>query len=131
MPPLFSDKQKISLKGRVKRYFLKLLRLTDRPVVKIHRSFGNDKHLIIYGHVFRQSARPRKKYRNIDLVNLLAVLRLFLVRPYPDALIRVCFGEESVQVQADQDGCFQVQLPLVKPLSPGWHRVRAQLVRRC
>ncbi|MFD2933384.1 App1 family protein [Spirosoma flavum] len=122
------NKQKISLKGKIKRYFLTLLRLTDQPMVKVYRGFGNDKRLTIYGHVFRQSALPRKKYRDINLVNLLAVLRLFLVQPYPHAMVRVRFGKQLVQVQTDVDGYFQLDLPLTQPLSPGWHPVQAQLV---
>ncbi len=126
-PPVI-HKQKISLKGKIKYYFLTLLRLTDQPVVKVYRGFGNDKRLTVCGHVFRRSALPRKRYRDIDLVNLLAVLRLFLVRPYPDATVRVYFGDQLVQVQADADGFFQLNLPLTHPLSPGWHSVQAQLI---
>ena len=124
----FGYKQKISLKGRVKRYFLTLLRVTDQPAVKVYRSFGNDKCLTIYGHVFRQSPMPRQKYRDIDFINLLAVLRLFLVRPYPHTLIRLQVEDQMVQVMADADGCFQVDMPLSAPLAPGWHPVRAQLI---
>jgi phosphatidate phosphatase APP1 len=126
--PSLIHKQKKSMKGKVKRYFLKLLRLTDQPMVKVYRGFGNDKELKVYGHVFRRSALPRKKYRDIDFVNLLAVLRLFLVRPYPNAIVRVRFSDQYVQVQTDADGCFQVDLPLTNSLAPGWHRVQVQLV---
>ncbi len=126
--PPFSDERKISLKGELRFYFLKLLRLTDRPVVKVYRGFGNDKYLKVYGHIFRRSALPRRKYRDIDFVNLLAVIRLFLVRPYPQATVRVRYGEQVVDVLTDEDGCFQVELPLASPLSPGWHRVLVQLV---
>ncbi len=121
-------KQKISIKGKIKHYFLTLLRLTDQPVVKIYRGFGNDERLTVCGHVFRRSALPRQKYRDIDLVNLLAVLRLFLVKPYPDATVRVLFGQQIVQIQADADGFFQLNLPLTHPLLPGWHSVQAQLI---
>ncbi|SOD79267.1 App1 family protein [Spirosoma fluviale] len=122
------DKQKITLKGKIKRYFLTLLRLTDQPTVKIYRGFGNDKQLTIYGHVFRRSPLPRKKYRDIDFVNLLAVIRLFLVKPYPRTTVRIRFNEQVVNVNTDDDGCFQVELPLTKALTPGWHPVRAQLI---
>ncbi|GAB2531658.1 App1 family protein [Spirosoma aerophilum] len=105
-----------------------MLRLTDQPVVKIYRGFGNDATLTVYGHVFRRSALPRKNYRDIDFVNLLAVIRLFLVKPYPEATVRLRFGDQVMQVQADADGCFQADLPLTNPLVPGWHTVHAQLV---
>ncbi|GAB3792352.1 App1 family protein [Spirosoma humi] len=102
--------------------------MTDQPVVKVYRGFGNDNSLTICGHVFRQSALPRQKYRDIDFINLLAVLRLFLVRPYPHTLVRLQIENQIVQVTADADGCFQAEIPLSAPLPPGWHAVRAQLV---
>ncbi|GAB3770081.1 hypothetical protein GCM10028818_07290 [Spirosoma horti] len=71
---------------------------------------------------------PRQKYRDIDFINLLAVLRLFLVRPYPHALVRLRVENQTVQVMSDADGCFQVDIPLPAPLLPGWHAVRAQLI---
>ena len=122
------SKQKKSLKGRLLHYFLTVLRLTDQPVVKLYRGFGNDKQLTIFGHVLRRSALPRKNYRDRHLVNLLAVLRLFLVRPYPQASVRIHVGEQVIQIQADADGYFRIEVPIVKPLPPGWHPVRAQLV---
>lgn len=122
------SKQKISLKGKLIHYFLTVLRLTSQPVVKVYRGFGNDKQLTIFGHVFRRSALPRKKYRDSHLVNLLAVIRLFLVRPYSQASLRIHAGEQVVETQSDADGYFRITLPINTPLTPGWHRVRAQLV---
>ena len=114
--------------ARIKRFFLNLLRLSQQPVVKIYRGFGNEKQLTVFGHVLRQSALPRKNYRDIDVVNLLAVIRLFLVRPYPKALVRVYVGDQMCQTQTDATGYFQVDFSLDNPLPSGWHPVRAQLV---
>lgn len=113
---------------KLNRFFLKSLRLTQQPTVKVYRGFGNEKQLTIFGHVLRQSALPRKKYRDIDVVNLLAVLRLFLVRPYPHALVRVYAGNQFQEVQTDATGYFRVDFSLDSPLPPGWHPVRAQLI---
>ena len=98
--------------------------------MKVYRSFGTKKQLTIFGHAFRRSALPRKKYRDIDLVNMLAVLRLFLVRPYPQASVRIHVGGQAVQTQTDANGYFRIDLPLNNPLAPGWHSVRAQLVSK-
>ncbi|QHV97510.1 App1 family protein [Spirosoma endbachense] len=123
-----SSKQNLSLKGKINRQFLTWLRLSDQPIVKIYRGFGNDHKLMIHGQVFRRSAIPRKKFRDSPLVNLLAVIRLFLVKPYPRATIRVHYGEQTAQTQTDPDGYFRLDLPLQQPLSPGWHSVRAELL---
>ena len=126
--PQTDSKQNLSPKGKLIRYFLTRLRLTDQPVVKLYRGFGNDRQVTIHGHALRLSALPRQKYHKRPLVNLLAVLRLFLVRPYPQANVRIFFGAETADTQTDADGYFRLDLPLNQPLPPGWHIVRAELV---
>ena len=122
------NKQKISLKDKIKRFFLAKLRLSDQPVVRLYRGFGNDTQLLIDGHVFLRSALSRNRYRNIDFVNLLAVLRLFLIKPYPHALVKVSFGGQIIETKANANGYFATTLTLREPLSPGWHRVKARVV---
>lgn len=97
-------------------------------MVRVYRGFGNDTQLLIDGHVFRRSALSRNRYRDIDFVNMLAVLRLFLVKPYPNALVKVYFGEQVIETMADANGYFATTLPLTEPLPPGWHRVKARVV---
>lgn len=118
----------MSLKDKLKRFFLTALRLTNQPTVKLYRGFGNDSQITVQGHMLRRTALPRKNYRDIDLVNLLAVVRLFLVKPCPKAPVRVQFGDQVVQTETADDGYFQVIIPLQAPIQPGWHPVRAQLL---
>ncbi len=126
--PTRTSKQTLSLKGKLIRYFLTWLRLTDQPTVKVYRSFGNANRLTIQGHVFRRSALPRKKYRDNSLVNLLAVLRLFMVKPYADAAVRISCAGQTAETRSDADGFFRFEFVLDEPLPPGWHPVRAELM---
>lgn len=126
--PTMTSKQHLSLKGKLTNYVLKQLRLTNQPLVKVYRGFGNEQRITVHGHAFRRSALPRKNYRDRPLVNLLAVIRLFLAIPYPQVIIRVHFDEQMVETKTDADGYFRVDLPLVQPLAPGWHTVKAELV---
>ena len=114
--------------SKLTRNFLTWLRLTDQPVVKLYRGFGNANELTIHGSVLRRSALPRQKYRNRVLVNLLAVIRLFMVQPCPQATVRVRFDGQTADTQTDDDGYFRFKLPLNQPLQPGWHPVRAELL---
>nr|WP_186738514.1 phosphatase domain-containing protein [Spirosoma utsteinense] len=116
------------MKGKLKHYLLTWLRLTNRPTVKVYRGFGNTTELTIHGSVFRRSALSRKKYRQNKWLNLLAVVRLFMVRPYPQATVRVQYGTQTADTLSDDDGYFRFSLPLDQPLLPGWHPVSAQLV---
>lgn len=124
----FRHKQKRSLKGKIKHHFLTWLHLTDQPLVKVYRGFGNETMLTVHGTVFRQSALPRKKYRPTVWVNLLGLIRLFLVRPYPQVRVRVYAGGQTVETKTDLDGYFRVEVPLTQSLPPGWHVVQAQCI---
>lgn len=128
--PLSTNNQNLGLKARLRRRFLSWMRLTDQPVVEVYRGFGTAQCLTIQGTAFRRSAQSRKKYRNRVWVNLFSLIRLFLVKPVPQALVRVYFGDQSTDTQADADGFFRVDLPLATSLSPGWHPVRAELLSR-
>ncbi len=129
-PPVPSqgNKQNLSLKQKLVHYFLTKLRLTNQPVVQVYRGFGTATQFVIHGSVFRRSALPRRNYRNSGWVNVLAVLRLFLVRPYPAATVRVAFGKQTLDTQTDANGYFRVDLTLTEPVLPGWQTVRAYLM---
>ncbi|GAB4017601.1 App1 family protein [Spirosoma koreense] len=117
-----------SLKDKLKRYFLRWLHLTDRPVVKIYRGYANDNQLVIHGSVFRRSALSRQKYRSNVWVNVLGLVRLFLVKPAAMVSIRVWMDDQSVRAKTDEGGYFRVEMPLSQPLPAGWHPVRAELM---
>lgn len=126
--PTFMIRQKQGLRGLLRSYFLIGLKLTDKPTVKLYRGFGNANELTIHGSVLRRSALPRNKNRDHAWINLLAVIRLFMVRPYPKAHVRVSFGGQTAYARAAEDGYFRVTLPLSQPLPAGWHPVGAELL---
>lgn len=128
LPSTMISKQTKSPKSLIIRRLLTWLRLSSQPSVKVYRGYGNDKVLIISGHALRRSALPRTNYRDNKLVNLLAVMRLFMVKPYPLARVRLRCAGLTADVIADENGFFQCDLPLPAPLSPGWHPVRAELL---
>ena len=125
-PPIY--KQNTSLKDKLKRYFFTWLRLTDRPVVKVYRGFATDNQAIIHGSVFRRSALPRKKYRSNSWINLLSLIRLFLVKPLPQATVRLFIDGQTAETQSSADGYFRLEIPLSQPLPAGWYPVRAELI---
>jgi hypothetical protein len=59
------------------------LGLTNEITIKVYHGYGHGDQLVIYGHVFKLSPRPRKKYRKSFLRNTWALLRLFMVQPFP------------------------------------------------
>ena len=121
-------KKNTSLKNKLTRRILTWLRLTDQPAIKIYRGFGNDEQLTIHGTVFLRSPQPRKKYRSNVWVNFLGLIRLFLVKPYPQAIVTVLANDQTIETKADADGYFRVSITLARPLFPGWYPVKAQLI---
>jgi phosphatidate phosphatase APP1 len=108
------------------RKILTALRLTNAPVVRVYRSFGTPDRWTVQGHVLRLSPLPRKRYRRNWLTNTVALLRLFMVRPWPNAIVRL--AETGQTTQADTDGFFRFEVDLPAPRNPGWHPVTVELI---
>lgn len=119
---------KISLLEKLRRKILLAFRLTDQPVVKVYHGYGNGKKVVIFGHVFLFSPVPRKRYSKNFLTNTFALLRLFIVQPYPKAHLKVQWNDQWVYTQSEKDGFFRFELDVVAPVEPGWHDVQVLLM---
>jgi len=113
---------------RWRQKLLHLFRLTDEPVVKVYHGFGNEKHLSVFGHVFRFSPIPRKHYSRNFLTNTFALLRLFMVKPYRKAHVMLQWQETVLYTRAEKDGFFRFDWEVAVPLNPGWHEVEVILL---
>jgi phosphatidate phosphatase APP1 len=105
-------------------------RLTDQPVVKVYHGFGNDTTLTVFGHVFHFSPVPRKHYSKNFLTNTFALLRLFMVRPYKRAHLKMQWNDQWIYTQSEKDGFFRFEWIINAPLQPGWHEVNVLLLGR-
>ncbi|MBC8152104.1 MAG: DUF2183 domain-containing protein [Bacteroidetes bacterium] len=126
VPPSTPVKQPRTQKGGWRNKILTVLRISNRPAVNVYRGFGTATQLTIQGHVLRLGPLPRTKYRRNFWLNTFAVLRLFVVRPYPNAVVRI-HGTTTL-IKTDGDGFFRVEWTPDIPLSPGWHPVQVDLV---
>ncbi len=104
------------------------MRITSAPVLKLYRGFGSPTQVVVQGHAFGRSPLPRNRYRQNALVNTLALLRLFFVKPLANALVRVRFYDQTAETTTDADGFFRLELSLAAPLISGWHPVEAELL---
>lgn len=103
-------------------------RLTDVVIVKLYHGYGYENKFFIQGHVFSLSALPRKKYRNKLLVNLFSLIRLFIVKTVPGAVVQLHFGEKLFQQKTDEDGFFKFEGFVETNTVFGWHEVTADLI---
>ncbi len=104
-----SDHKKKSFIQKLKIRFLKALRLTHSPVVRLYTGYGNKTHCFLYGHAFSFGPLPRKKYRNHFLLNALALLRLFMVKTMKGAVIRFSWEGKEYITRSESDGFFKFE----------------------
>jgi len=113
------QQSKKSLKSR----FLQWLGLTDDVTIKLYHGYGHADQLIIYGHVFRLSPLPRKKYRKSVLNNTWALLRLFMVKPLRCVKLQTEWQGKKLFSETDKDGFFKFEWKDEPPLKQGWHEM--------
>lgn len=118
---------KISFLKKLKKKALHLFRLSNDPVIKVYNGFGNDQHMIIFGHALHLSPLPRKKYRSNILTNLFSLLRLFMVKPIRDARLKLVWKEKEYFTHSESDGFFRFEWD-GGDVSAGWHPVQVQLM---
>ncbi|ASZ10265.1 DUF2183 domain-containing protein [Chitinophaga pendula] len=102
---------------------LSRLRLTNEVTIKLYHGFGGVEQLEIFGHVLQLSPLPRRKYRQRIFSNMLALLRLFIVKPCPHTTVQLEWEGRVVTAIASDDGFFRLAWrPAVMPAA-GWHDV--------
>lgn len=117
-------KEKLSLRVR----FLNWLGLSNELLIKVYHGYGHAEQLVIYGHVFRQSPLPRKRYRKSVLNNTWALLRLFMVKPFPGGNLQMTWQGQQLTTVADANGFFKFEWKDEPPLEQGWHDVNIEMV---
>ncbi|GAB4092501.1 App1 family protein [Flaviaesturariibacter terrae] len=118
----------LGLYHRLKNWAFHRLGLTRHTVIKVYHGYGHAEQLVIYGHVFRQSALPRRRYRQRFIHNSWALLRLFLVKPWPCARVRTHWGGQVIYAQADNAGFFKFEWKDQPPLEQGWNEISVELI---
>ena len=108
--------------------FLNWLGLTNEIVIKVYHGYGHAEKMLLYGHVFRQSPLPQTRYSKSVLNNTWALLRLFMVKPFPCAKLQMEWQGQHLTTEADKDGFFKFEWKDASPLEQGWHDITVQMV---
>ncbi|MBA2422255.1 MAG: DUF2183 domain-containing protein [Chitinophagales bacterium] len=104
------------------------LRLSSELTVKLYHGYGNAQHSIIFGHVLSLRPLSRKNYRKNFLINLLALIRLFIVRPVEGAQLRLRSGKALITETTDAGGFFKFEWETEDPSAFGWQEVEVELL---
>lgn len=104
------------------------LRLRNTPVVRTYNGYGNAEHCVLFGHALLLSPQPRKKFRHNAFINALYLLRLFMIRPFPSAIVKMEWEGTEYYYTTETDGFFRFEWNPGRALSPGWHSARIELL---
>ena len=102
---------------------MRWLGLTNEVTIKVYHGYGQADQLTIYGHVFRLSPLPRKKFRKSFIRNTLALLRLFIVKPFAGLKVEMEWEGRLLHAETDKEGFFRFTWKDTPPLPQGWHEV--------
>jgi phosphatidate phosphatase APP1 len=122
-----NKEKKISLLQRIKKKILFWMHLTNDPVIKLYRGYGNEKTITVFGHVLKLSPLPRKKYRRSFFNNSYGLLRLFMVKPYVKAALQLQWDGITYTATTENDGFFKFEWCPSTPVPAGWHPVKVQM----
>ncbi len=120
--------KKLSLFERLKKKIFFWLHLTNDPVIKLYHGYGNEKKVIVFGHVLKLSPLPRKNFRKNFLNNSYGLLRLFMVKPKVNVSLQLRWEEITYETKTQDDGFFKFEWCPATSLSPGWHPVKVHLL---
>src|SRR5687768_13011443 len=95
--------KKVSFLNRLKNKFHFWFRLNNSPVIKVYNGYGNQEHLVVFGHVLTLSAMPRKTYRKDFITNFFSMLRLFMVKIYPGATLKLEWEGVTYETKSEDD----------------------------
>jgi phosphatidate phosphatase APP1 len=110
-------------KPGLKARFMHWLGLTQQVTIKVYHGYGHADQLTIYGHVFKLSPLPRKRYRKSFLRNTWALLRLFIVKPFACVEVEMEWEDKIFYSKTDEDGFFRFEWKDEPPLPQGWQEV--------
>jgi phosphatidate phosphatase APP1 len=111
-----------------KSRLFRMFGLTDETIIKVYHGYGHADQLVLYGHVFTQSALPRKRYSKSVLNNSWALLRLFLVKPLACAQLQTTWQGRQLFAETDKDGFFKFEWKDEPPLEQGWHEMTVNML---
>jgi phosphatidate phosphatase APP1 len=119
--------KKVSLARRIKNKFFRWLRLNNSPVIKAYNGYGNQQLLVIFGHTLKLSPLPRKTYRKNLINNFFSMIRLFMVRPYKGAVVKLEWDGVTYESKSEDDGFFRFECTPLNIMRPGKHSAKLYL----
>jgi phosphatidate phosphatase APP1 len=103
-----------------------LMSMNNSVSIKLYHGYGHAHNLVIYGNAFKFKAKTTQNYSNNLFVNILYLLRLFILKPYPFVQLRLKFYDQVINQVSEYDGFFRFEWDAGKELTTGWHEVSVE-----
>ncbi|RYY54102.1 MAG: DUF2183 domain-containing protein [Chitinophagaceae bacterium] len=91
--------------------------------IKLYHGYGHKHDLLLYGHVLGGKPRPRKKFTNNRLRNMVRLIRLFFIRPVAGIPLTLRWRSQQFQGRSEFDGFIKFEWESDTPVPAGWHEV--------
>lgn len=101
--------------------------MEGRTHIRVYRGFGGAEQLEIYGHVLSWGPLPATKYRKFAWFNMVALLRLFLVKPRAGAAVKLEWEGVTVEGMTEKDGFFHLSWKPVQMPAPGVYEIAVSI----
>ncbi|WP_028298473.1 App1 family protein [Olivibacter sitiensis] len=102
--------------------------MSNKYSVKLYRGYGHQHNMVAYGHAFEWMATSKKDIYESSLANMVHLLKLFMVRPFPYARLRLHFDSQMVETVAEKDGFFKFQWSSSQAFAGGMYPLFVELL---
>lgn len=103
---------------------LKRIGINTDLSVKVYKGFGHENNLMVSGHVLAVSSKPTERYFKNILRNIFQLLKLFFVKPVPDASVVLHWRDQRVHAVSEKDGYFKMEWVSDTGVAAGKHSLR-------
>ncbi|SDH50382.1 Uncharacterized conserved protein [Chitinophaga filiformis] len=103
------------------------LGLEGRTHISVYHGIGGVEQLEIFGHVLDLGPLPTMRYSRFPLFNMIALLRLFMVKPRQGAQVQLVWEGQTITAVTESDGFFHMQWVPEKMPEPGDHVVEVMV----
>jgi len=94
--------------------------------IKVYHGYGHTQNLVVYGHVFKRKAKTKQIYSNNLFVNIIHLLKLFILKPYPSVRVRLQFFDQTIYNETENDGFFKFEWKANQDIEAGWHYIKVE-----
>jgi phosphatidate phosphatase APP1 len=89
--------------------------------LKLYRGYVNDKHLVVFGHVFESWAPDKYRTDRRGIKHAFSIIHMFRIKPLKNITIKLKFKNLEVETKTLDDGYFRFDVPFHEELESGWH----------